>query len=185
MKTDHPPFKLIIALGNPGEEYDDTYHNAGFLALDRFMEQAADEKKIAWKQVKGTFKYFKNDDAIWAKPLVFMNDSGRAVQAALAYLKLPAEEMLVVHDDSDLAIGEYKLSFDHGSAGHNGVKSIIEHLGTQKFWRLRIGIRPDTVETRRAKAGEFVLRKINKENQGRILEAVEKAKSELFGSMAL
>jgi len=85
-----------------------------------------------------------------------MNESGKAVKEAVKYFRAKPEEILIIHDDSDIELGKYKISFGRGSAGHQGVESIIKSLGTKNFWRLRIGIR----RTKRKKAGEFVLKKI-------------------------
>ncbi len=181
----HLSFKLIIALGNPGEEYRNTYHNVGFLALDWFLRESSAEEDITFKAAKHLFEYHKTGDVTWVKPLTFMNESGLATAEALQYFGVAPEEALVIHDDSDLHIGEYKLSFDASSAGHKGVESIIKHLGTQKFSRLRIGIRPavsgtlsrrervpDTVH--RLKAEEFVLRKMSKANEKEFLAVFKK-----------
>ena len=89
-----------------------------------------------------------------------MNESGNFVKKEIKKRNLPPSALLVVQDDSDIAIGAYKLSFDRGAAGHKGVASIVKALGTEKFWRLRIGIRPKNAKAR-AKAGEFVLKKIS------------------------
>ena len=107
-----------------------------------------------------------------------MNESGRAISAAIKYFKIKPEEILIVHDDSDIEIGKYKISFGRGSAGHNGVESIIKSLKTKDFWRLRIGIRPNIrinqskiSINQRLKASAFVLKKISKKDL-KILEKV-------------
>lgn len=150
-------FKLIVGLGNPGKDYKKTYHNAGFLALEYFTRSA--EKN--WKMGADNWKYLKAGEKIFVRPLTFMNNSGEAVKSVLAYFKAPPADLLVVHDDSDLPLGRFKLSFGQGSAGHKGVESIQKALRTKNFWRLRLGIRPASLLGRRAKAGEFVLKKIS------------------------
>ncbi|MEK7657876.1 MAG: aminoacyl-tRNA hydrolase [Patescibacteria group bacterium] len=158
--------KLVIGLGNPGKEYYKTYHNVGFLIID-FLKIPKFKTSASKK-----FEYAKINDLILIKPLFFMNESGKAVLDAIKYFKIKPEEILAVHDDSDIELGKYKLSFGRASAGHNGVESIIQSLKTKNFWRLRIGIRKISnnskrtkaglpAEARRAKAGEFVLRKIS------------------------
>lgn len=133
--------KLIIGLGNPGKEYENTYHNVGFLFID-FLNKA-DKPRRSLKT--GTF----------------MNQSGFFVKSALAKYRLNPENLLIVHDDSDIALGRFKLNFNRGSAGHKGVESVIQTLKTKKFWRLRIGIRfTDPNQIRRTKAGNLVLKKI-------------------------
>lgn len=154
--------KLVIGLGNPGKEYQKTYHNIGFAYLD-FLARGL--SKDGWRKTnKGLFEHLKSNGPALAKTLVFMNDSGVAVKAALGYLRCKPHEMLVVHDDSDIELGKYKLSFGRGSAGHRGVESVIKSLKTKNFWRLRIGIR-QTIKNKeqetRKKAEEFVLKKIS------------------------
>ena len=148
--------KLIIGLGNPGKEYEKTYHNAGFLAIDFFVKNPA----------TSNFKPVKTD--------VFMNQSGSFVAKIAKKHSIKPEEILIIHDDSDIKLGKYKISFSRGSAGHNGVKSIIKALKTKDFWRLRIGIRPKVSSIKnqelRKKAEDFVLKKISKKD----LEILEK-----------
>lgn len=138
--------RLIIGLGNPGEKYRLTYHNVGFLFID-YLKQKDEDKNF-----------------ILLKSKVFMNKSGQAVLKAMRYFQVKPEEILVVHDDSDIELGKSKLSLGRGSAGHKGVQSIIDELKTKNFWRLRIGIGkaglPAEVRLRRTKAGEIVLKKI-------------------------
>jgi len=99
-----------------------------------------------------------------------MNESGRVVSSAMKHFNVKSEEILIIHDDSDIETGSYKLSYGAGSAGHNGIKSIIECLGTEGFWRLRIGIRGMHVE----KAGDFVLQKISPRDKEKLEEALSK-----------
>lgn len=158
MQENYPKFKLVIGLGNPGKKYENTYHNAGFL----FIDDLTKKEEVGWKKIK-TFQFCRLDDTIFAKPLVYMNSSGGAAKDALSYFKLKPEAALVIHDDSDLYIGSYKLVHGRGAGGHHGIESIIESLGTKNFWRLRIGIRPPITDKKnpRKKAEEFVLKKIS------------------------
>jgi PTH1 family peptidyl-tRNA hydrolase len=167
--------KLLVGLGNPGQKYANTYHNAGFLALDYLVKQT---KLNNWRVLKSkNFACQEINNLKLVKPLAFMNESGKAVSQALKFFRLSPEEMLVVHDDSDLNLGDFKLSFDRGSAGHHGVESIIRTLKTKSFWRFRVGIRrksemrnekleirraglPTVVRLRRTRAKDFVLKKI-------------------------
>lgn len=131
--------QLIIGLGNPGTEYEKTRHNVGFMVLDNF------DKDEVWKlEKKFNAKIVKRKNGkqniIFAKPQTFMNNSGETVQKMCAFYKIKPKNILVIHDEIDLPLGTIKLSFDNSSAGHNGVQSIIDHLGTKEFWRLRIGI---------------------------------------------
>lgn len=161
-------YHLIIGLGNPGAQYALTYHNVGKLAIDCLMRTATETMTLVQKDKQKNFEYFKfanGDKLIFAKPLTFMNESGKAVVACLKYFGAKPKETLVIHDDSDIKLGELKLSFGRGSGGHHGIESIINGLKTDEFWRLRIGIRPKASGVRRQaskrkKAGEMVLKKI-------------------------
>ncbi len=148
--------KLIIGLGNPGSDYENTYHNAGFLALKHLSENAPETD---WRQAKN-FSYFKTNRFIFVKPEEFMNGSGNAVKEALKYFKSKKSELLLIHDDSDLESGKWKLSFGRGAAGHRGVESAIASVNSPDFWRARIGVR-----NRKGKAGDFVLKKISPINR--------------------
>lgn len=146
---------LVIGLGNPGKKYEHTRHNIGFLAMNHFLqdqEQIKCQHKFGGQICEFNFFAFENKNkaikAGFLKPETFMNESGRAVIDAVNFYKINIEtELLIIHDEVDLAFGYTKLVFDSRPAGHNGVKSIIKTLGTQKFHRLRIGI-----ETRESKA---------------------------------
>lgn len=147
--------KLIIGLGNPGSEYKNTYHNVGRLFIDHLAGKKANFRK------ESSFEYLELSNLLTlVKPLTFMNQSGGAALNARKYFNSKPREILVVHDDSDIPSGNFKLSFGRGSAGHQGIESIIKSLKTNKFYRLRIGIRPAVVRQRRTKAGELVLKKI-------------------------
>ncbi|HLC70359.1 MAG TPA: aminoacyl-tRNA hydrolase [Patescibacteria group bacterium] len=135
--------KLIAGLGNPGKKYEVTRHNVGWLFLDTLAPKA---KWHANEKAKAEYTNFEiNDKAVEIiKPQTFMNNSGVAVALALKKHSLKPTDLIVIHDDKDIAFGEYKIQTDRGPAGHNGVRSIIEHLGTQNFTRIRIGVAPAT-----------------------------------------
>jgi PTH1 family peptidyl-tRNA hydrolase len=172
---------LILALGNPGEEYENSYHNAGMLALPAIVEAFTGETVDAldWKSHKKLFAYATFGDFIFTRSLTFMNESGRAAAEAVKKFSVAPERLVVIHDESDVPLGEFKLSFDRNSGGHKGAQSVIDQLNTKMFWRLRIGIRP-TRETRRKKAGDFVLAPITpgarKKIESVFREASEKLK---------
>ena len=169
MKTSHQQKKIILALGNPGEEFENTYHNAGMMALPAIVRKLTDEdiSTLEWKKYKGVFEYAEGksqitnhkSQIIFIKPLTYMNESGIAAAEALKKFGATAENLIVIHDDSDITLGDYKISFDRSSGGHKGAQSIIDHLKTQTFTRVRIGVRPSK-ESKRQKAGDFVLKKI-------------------------
>ena len=152
--------KLIVGLGNPGAKYANTRHNAGFLALDalRAAWQLPDfsaNQRFEAEMAEGTKDGVK---IILAKPLTFMNKSGDAVQKIMGFYKIAPTDLIVIHDDLDILIGQFKIQRDVHSVGHNGVESIIQKLGTQDFTRVRLGV--EMAEGRQARkiAGEdFVL----------------------------
>lgn len=135
--------RLIVGLGNPGNKYQNTYHNVGFLALDYLAEN------------------HRFSDSKFIKSDVYMNQSGDFVKKAVKKYKIKPEELMVVHDDSDIKLGKYKISFARNSAGHHGVDSIINSLGTKNFWRLRIGI-GKIKKSMKKKAANLVLKKITR-----------------------
>jgi PTH1 family peptidyl-tRNA hydrolase len=133
--------KLIVGLGNPGQQYEKNRHNAGFLFLDSLFFKFGS----SWiKDVKFhglvTNIQINTDKVILLKPETFMNRSGQAVGAVMRYYKILPEEVLVVHDELDFNVGVVKLKKGGGHAGHNGLKDIIAHLDSKDFYRLRIGI---------------------------------------------
>lgn len=133
--------KLIVGLGNPGPEYTDTRHNAGFWFLDRLAAASGAGFSVD-RKFHGEIARLVTDgvDCRLLKPMTFMNNSGRAVQAAAAYFNVAPEEMLVVHDEIDLDTGIVRLKQGGGHGGHNGLRDIIELTGNNGFLRLRIGV---------------------------------------------
>ena len=151
-----PDRYLIVGLGNPGREYRDNRHNAGFMLLDRLVER---HKWLGFTKRQGkaliTTGQLLPAALVLAKPQTFMNLSGEAVGALVRFFDIPLERLLVVVDDIDLPLGTLRLRPDGGSAGHNGMRSIIEQLGTEVFPRLRLGVgRPPGVKA----AAGYVLR---------------------------
>lgn len=145
--------KLILGIGNPEASFEHTYHNAGILALDYL---AARDRAPAFRRAPhNAFSYARGAHFVFARSLVYMNESGQSAHNACAFFKVPPLALLVLHDESDLPLGTFKVSFSQGAAGHKGVTSIAHALGTRAFGRVRIDIRPK--ETVRRKAGEFVL----------------------------
>ena len=172
--------RLIAGLGNPGNRYKNTRHNMGFLILDHVMSCARwepgehvrcmDEKKefILWE-----WTIPDNPAARYLlKPMTYMNRSGKAVAQVAARLNILAESILVVHDEVDLPLGRVKLKFGGGLAGHNGLRSIADHLGSRDFARLRIGIgRPEE----QTSLSEYVLQKFTPEEQQSLQDALDKS----------
>lgn len=135
------PLQLIVGLGNPGVEYQDTRHNAGFWFVDQVARQAAGVFRPESRFHGELAKVRLGGRDLWLlKPSTYMNASGRSVAALAGFYKLQPEQLLVVHDELDLSPGIAKLKKGGGAAGHNGLKDLIAVLGSPDFWRLRIGI---------------------------------------------
>ena len=160
----------MLGIGNPGAGFNRTYHNVGVRAVEHIAEH---ERITSFKRPgRRPFEYARSGNLIIARSLTFMNDSGRAAKAVIGYFKVLPQEFLLLHDDSDLMVGSYKLAFGQGAAGHRGVDSVVRLLGTKRFWRGRIGIRRSGDERR---AESFVLSTIQPEDR----EVVDRAVSEL------
>ncbi len=137
--------KLIVGLGNPGEKYTLTRHNAGFLALDYLLNDGdgfmTAKPSHEFKSETFTWSDKNGNKVIFLKPQTYMNDSGEALKVICNFYKIDFKtELLVVHDEVDLPFGTIKITESSSAAGHNGIKSIIEKLGTQDFHRIRIGV---------------------------------------------
>lgn len=142
--------KLIVGLGNPGEKYESTKHNVGFMILDHLLKDLEPVKTSNWdKNEKLKSEIFileykpksgEVEKVILAKPQTYMNNSGMAVGLISRYYKLKPEDIWVVYDELDLPLGFIKIRLGGGAAGHHGVESIMENLGTDKFYRFRMGI---------------------------------------------
>lgn len=166
--------KLVVGLGNPGERYAQTRHNVGFLVLDEIIK-----KYVASPQVNkklGAILYSLDKERLLLKPQTFMNRSGGPVANIVRFYKIATENLLVVHDDVDLSFGEIKHQFARGSAGHRGVDSIIDSLGTEKFSRVRVGVgRPDLAVAGEMETDAWVLQKFSKEEEKKLREIVSRS----------
>ncbi len=136
--------KLILGLGNPGPQYQNTRHNFGFLALDQFRSEVgfSDWQENAKFKAVLSEGEINGEKLILAKPQTFMNLSGQAVSALANFYKIETTDIWVIHDDIDLPLGSLRIASGSGAAGHNGIRSIIECLGTKDFARFRLGISP-------------------------------------------
>ena len=132
--------KLLVGLGNPGDKYTATRHNAGFWFIDAIAAQTNSKLAIDAKMFGITGKLNPNPDVWLLMPTTFMNASGKAVAALANYYKILPSEILVVHDELDLPTDSAKLKFGGGHGGHNGLRDIHAALGTADYWRLRLGI---------------------------------------------
>ncbi len=132
--------KLIVGLGNPGKEYENTRHNVGFMVLDSFLTDFTLEKKF---QALLKTCNIEGEKCLFVKPLTYMNESGLSVGKIAKYYNILPEDILVIQDDMDLPFGRHKIKINSSAGGHNGIKSIIHALGTDSFARLKIGIAHD------------------------------------------
>lgn len=141
--------KLIVGLGNPGEKYASTRHNCGFMVADQLLKNFA-KVGVDWStnpKLKADVALFtvhstteEEEKIILAKPTTFMNNSGLAVRLLMDFYKVQPEDIWVVYDELDLPLGHLKIRNGGAAAGHHGVESVMEHVGTDKFWRFRLGI---------------------------------------------
>jgi len=155
--------KLVIGLGNPGKKYENTRHNVGWLILDKIAG-----KKTGWQESKKSNCFYlkekiNHQEIELIKPLTFMNNSGQTVAHIQKKHNIKNENIIVIHDDLDLPLGTIRLKLDGSSGGHNGLQSIIDHLKTDKFIRLKIGIAND--QRNIIPAEKFVLQKFNQEEK--------------------
>ncbi|MES9958229.1 MAG: aminoacyl-tRNA hydrolase [Sedimenticola sp.] len=138
---DSTPIRLIVGLGNPGAQYDETRHNAGFWFVDLVARRHGGMFKSETKFHGQTCRVRIDGRECWLlKPSTFMNRSGQAVSALANYFKIPIEEILVAHDELDIPAGSVRLKRGGGHGGHNGLRDIVSAMGGKDFWRLRIGI---------------------------------------------
>jgi PTH1 family peptidyl-tRNA hydrolase len=169
----HAPIRLVVGLGNPGREHVGTRHNAGFWYADRLAAQLgtrfAHESRFAGEVAR-------TGDIRIAKPMTYMNLSGRSVAAIARFFDYLPDEILVVHDELDLKPGEAKLKLGGGHAGHNGLRDIQAQLGDLTFWRLRLGIgHPRDTELPQQPVADYVLRPPQADDAAAIDDAVARA----------
>jgi PTH1 family peptidyl-tRNA hydrolase len=163
-----PQIRLIAGLGNPGSEYSGTRHNVGFEIVDRL----ASEWGLTWQHEKSWHVLWaKRENVILAKPTSYMNRSGEPLQALAHYYKITPEEMLIVLDDMDLPLGRLRLRPDGGTAGHNGLESVIVQFGTEQIPRLRVGIGAAPVEG----AVDYVLSRFSEEERPAVEKTLARA----------
>lgn len=160
---------IIVGLGNPTKTYDGTRHNIGFSVIDQIAADlgiGVNEKKHKAKFGKG---YIGGEKVILAKPQTYMNLSGESVRALMDYYKVSEEELIIIYDDTSLDVGQIRIRQKGSAGGHNGIKSIIRHLGTMEFPRIKVGIgsKPPGFDL-----ADYVLSKFKEEEKDVIKEAV-------------
>jgi len=163
---------IIVGLGNPGEQYKNTRHNVGFIAVDEFAKiNNFPEFKLQKKSNALVSEHIlKNESVVLAKPQTFMNESGKSVKQLISNTEAKMADLVIIHDDIDLPIGKIKIIKDRGSAGHKGVESIIKSIGNDGLIRFRIGIGPEN----KAEAKKIVLKYFSGEEQKTINGTLQK-----------
>ena len=148
--------KLIVGLGNPGKEYENTRHNIGFMVIDNYLKNEKFKTKFNGMYLK---KVINNEEVIFLKPLSYMNLSGEVVKKYVDYFKINLSDLLIISDDLDMPCFKIKLKYKGSSGGHNGLKNIIQNINTEEFKRLKIGISNNlNIDTK-----SYVLSKFNQE----------------------
>lgn len=167
--------KLIVGLGNPGKEYSNTRHNIGFQVLDNFALE--NDVSISKSKNNGLYTEFNynGEKVVLLKPQSYMNLSGEVVRRYVDFYKVDIEDVLIIHDDIDLDIGTFRMRSKGSSAGHNGLKNIELHLGTQNYKRLKIGVS----NNKQIDARDYVLGNFSKEEE----KVLEKVKNDLMKVM--
>lgn len=166
---------LIIGLGNPGKEYEKTRHNLGFQVIDLIKDDFSFTDFKEFKNSLISKGLIENKEIILAKPQSFMNNSGKAVKELLNFFKLSENDIILVHDDADVDIGDIKTSQDSGSAGHKGVQSVIDELKTKNFLRIRIGINSEDLSFKNKDLEEVVLKPFSSSEQEIVDNSLKKA----------
>ncbi len=189
--------KLIVGLGNPGEKYEKTKHNSGFNVLDRFLRDFKTSGKIIWEnnnkfksyitEIEWQRRFIRSDQTnlervILIKPKTYMNNSGLAVLLVSSFYKIDPSDIWVVHDEIDLPLGAIKIRFGGGTAGHKGVTSVMEKIGTDKFWRFRLGVghprfstKDKSLKVKYNGVDKFVLKEFDRGEFGKARELVKRA----------
>ena len=164
--------KLIIGLGNPGKPYEHTRHNIGFDVIDELANRW--NAPLNQSKFNGMYATVHRPEGkvILLKPLTYMNLSGESVRPLMDYFDIDVEDIIVIYDDLDLETGKLRLRAKGSAGGHNGIKSLIQHLGTQEFNRIRVGVnRPPAG----MKVADYVLSKFSKDDQPIVKDPIEKS----------
>ena len=175
--------KLVVGIGNPGKDYEKTRHNVGFMLLEQFLKDYEPIRKTVWEnntklksdiaEIFWQGKNGKNERIILVKPKTYMNNSGMAVSLITSFYKIEPENVWILHDDVDFPIGSMRIRFGGASAGHRGVMSIIESLGSDKFWRFRLGIgRPG--ESEHSGVSHYVLDRFSHQDHAKVREMLHR-----------
>ena len=163
--------KIIVGLGNPGKNYDNTSHNIGFNIIDKYLGD------VKYKEKFNGLYYelvINGEKIIFIKPQTYMNNSGECVSKFLKFYKVKLEDLMIIHDDLDLNIGTCKFKINSSSGGHNGIKSIISHLGNNGFFRMKLGIKSleknDVIDF---VLGKFTKKELDSFNYDLIIDSID------------
>lgn len=181
--------KLIVGLGNPGVKYEKTRHNVGFMVVEKFLKDFESVKDTIWSDEK-KFKsdiaeinwqprHGKEEKVILVKPKTYMNNSGLAVQLLTTYYRLLTTDVWIVYDDIDLQLGAMRIRFGGGSAGQKGIESVMQYLGTDKFWRFRMGTGNNSSKfkvqsSKWRNVDDYVLGKFTGVERGKVRELIKR-----------
>jgi len=168
---------LIVGLGNPGKKYTKTRHNIGFEILNKLQKDICLPSFKLDKKFNGLIS--KGKEVILLKPQTYMNRSGDSVSKLANYYNIDPKEIIVVHDDADFNLGRVKIDKNRSSGGHKGVQSIINHLSTKDFWRVRFGVGKEN-----KKAGDIALQKFSKNEKELVEKMIQKTTKEIENGLS-
>ena len=175
---------LIVGMGNPGKEYELTRHNAGFIAVDRLLSKL-NKKAVFKKETKFSAEVARVGDVIFAKPTTFMNESGRCVRKLMDFYKIEIEGLVLLHDDLDIRLGEYKVKNGVGPKVHNGVGSVEKSFGEKSFLRVRLGVDNRQPGVRYGSGADYVLSKMTKDELAKLGMVMDLALGDLAIALGL
>jgi len=165
--------KIFVGIGNPGAEYKNTRHNAGFMVIDNFLKKVESYHEKKYRYFFSFCTEIDRNKVILVKPRVYINESGIAVKKVLDTLKVKPEDLVIIHDDLGIKTGKIKITFDKGDNGHKGIISIFNEINTRDFYRIRIGIgKEEKIEIPYVK---YVLSPFETDEILSVKEAIEKA----------
>lgn len=180
--------KLIVGLGNPGEKYQKTRHNIGYMVVDHLLEDVLPVEKTFWDPSFAKASEGKRDkksltkkvviegqEVFLAKPITYMNLSGEAVSTLIKEYSLKSQELYIIYDDLDLPFGHIKVRFGGGAGGHNGVQSVIDSIGTDSFLRIRVGIGRPEQKIRNSGVEDYVLEEFSSDEVGELRHIIKEA----------
>lgn len=166
---------IFVGLGNITSKYDNTRHNAGFNFIDYFIAANSLPDLRSESKFDAYINRYKirEYDLVLVKPTTFMNLSGESVAKVLDYLGLKDENLILIHDDLDIPLGEYKINFNKGPKEHNGVNSVVNRIDTSEFWRIRIGVENRTGDSKKIPGDKFVIMQMNAEEREELREVTQ------------